>query len=263
MDANRGIVAVAGLGSILGVWAHPDDETYLSGGLVATARRAGSRVVVATATRGEDGGEPARREAELGAALAALGVAEHRWLGFADGACDAVAPSAGAAALERLLAEVRPDTILTFGADGVTGHPDHVALHRWVRAAWDASGRAARLLEATLTPRFHAEWGARCDEVGIWMAGSPPCTPERECAVVHEARGCILDAKLAALRAHASQTAGLEQAVGAPVYRRWWATEAFVEVPPGAVGAVGTVGADGGADGLSRPSRRTTAAGVR
>src|SRR3990170_7980876 len=41
------------LGTILGVWAHPDDETYLCGGLMARAGRAGDRVVGITATPGE------------------------------------------------------------------------------------------------------------------------------------------------------------------------------------------------------------------
>ncbi len=50
------------LGTILGVWAHPDDEAYLSAGLMATAIAAGRRVVCVTATRGRGGlsrGRPA------------------------------------------------------------------------------------------------------------------------------------------------------------------------------------------------------------
>ena len=43
------------LGTVLGVWAHPDDETYLSAGLMAQAVRDGDRVVCITATRGEGG----------------------------------------------------------------------------------------------------------------------------------------------------------------------------------------------------------------
>ncbi|HXV94036.1 MAG TPA: PIG-L family deacetylase, partial [Pseudonocardia sp.] len=48
-------VDLADLGTILGVWAHPDDETFLTAGLMALAREAGNRVVCATATRGERG----------------------------------------------------------------------------------------------------------------------------------------------------------------------------------------------------------------
>ena len=53
MDKTR--LAAADLGTVLGVWAHPDDEAYLSSGLMAAARDAGHRVVVATATYGERG----------------------------------------------------------------------------------------------------------------------------------------------------------------------------------------------------------------
>src|SRR5918998_1048475 len=53
--ADRTAGGVAELGTILGIWAHPDDEAYLSGGLMAMARDNGSRVVCVTATRGELG----------------------------------------------------------------------------------------------------------------------------------------------------------------------------------------------------------------
>jgi len=43
------------LGTVLGVWAHPDDETYLSAGLMARSVEQGARVVCVTATRGEEG----------------------------------------------------------------------------------------------------------------------------------------------------------------------------------------------------------------
>src|SRR5690606_24994192 len=68
------------LGTVLGVWAHPDDETYLSGGLMAMAVANGQRVVTVSATAGDRGGdgdpwEVARvRRAELSAAMDALGV---------------------------------------------------------------------------------------------------------------------------------------------------------------------------------------------
>lgn len=81
---------VAQLGTTVCVWAHPDDESYLSGGLMAALRDAGQRVVCVTATRGEVGDSSGAldrevlgkvRERELSAALVALGVVEHLWLG--------------------------------------------------------------------------------------------------------------------------------------------------------------------------------------
>src|SRR5688500_12111289 len=49
------VPTISALGTILGVWAHPDDEAYLTAGLMALARRQGNDVVVATATLGEHG----------------------------------------------------------------------------------------------------------------------------------------------------------------------------------------------------------------
>src|SRR5690348_15539645 len=79
------------------VWAHPDDETYLGGGLVASLVARGHRVVIVTATRGELGAGDTTplarartaelRTTELNRALAVLGVTEHHWLGYPDGAC--------------------------------------------------------------------------------------------------------------------------------------------------------------------------------
>ena len=80
----------ASLGTILGVWAHPDDDIFLTAGLMTTAVRAGNRVVDVTATRGEGGSmdeerwPPATmgavRTKELLRSLEILGVAEHRFL---------------------------------------------------------------------------------------------------------------------------------------------------------------------------------------
>ena len=47
--------ALPDLGTVLGVWAHPDDETYLTAGLMAQTVRRGDRVICVTATRGEEG----------------------------------------------------------------------------------------------------------------------------------------------------------------------------------------------------------------
>ena len=97
---NESASVVAELGTVLGIWAHPDDEAYLSGGLMALARDHGSRVVCVTATRGELGTpDPetwpperlaAERTGELARCLAILGVTEHHWLGYRDGECAAV-----------------------------------------------------------------------------------------------------------------------------------------------------------------------------
>ena len=156
--------AASGLGTILGVWAHPDDETWLSAVHMARAVRMGSRVACVTATRGELGSpDPDRwppgeglakiRTAELDAALAILGVSEHYWLDYPDGGCAAVPLDEGAQRVLDMLERVRPNTVLTFGPDGMTGHSDHQTVGGWVTAAVAAwTGPPPQVLWATNTP---------------------------------------------------------------------------------------------------------------
>lgn len=231
------------VGTLLGIWAHPDDEVYLSGGLMASTRADSQRVVVATATRGELGTTdptnwpPARlgplRTHETTAALAALGVHEHRWLGYSDGALAAAPVRTGVETVSRLLAEVRPDTLVTFGPDGMTGHSDHRTISAWVTAAWERAGHPCRLWYATVTPDFHREWGDVNAEIGLWFDGAtPPQTLPADLAYQLRGDDARLDRKLAALRAHASQTTELVQRLGVDRFRRWWACESFAAAMP-------------------------------
>ena len=80
------------------------------------------------------------RRWEAAAAMAVLGVDDHRFLGLPDGELESHA-GRGPTLVGRLLDEVQPDTILTFVRDGMTFHPDHIAVHRWVTAAWERRGR--------------------------------------------------------------------------------------------------------------------------
>jgi LmbE family N-acetylglucosaminyl deacetylase len=233
----------ADVGTILGVWAHPDDEAYLSAGLMALARRHGRRVVVVTATAGERGTDDPiswppvrlarRRRREMAASMAAIGVHEHRWLGYSDGACEEADESDAIATIGAIIDEVRPRTIVTFGPDGMTGHPDHRAVSAWATAAWEARRDHqpdAQLWYATLLPSFHEEWGDLNDSVGIFPPEvTAPETPEDDVAAVVRCEGWLARRKAAALRAHASQVRPLIDLVGDEVYDRWWSVEAFVD----------------------------------
>jgi LmbE family N-acetylglucosaminyl deacetylase len=234
VSVDAPLASPADLGTVLGVWAHPDDEAYLSGGLMAMARDAGRRVVVVTATAGELGSpDPAAqgprlaavRRQELAESLAALGVDEHHVIGLPDGGCEHVPIGVGGSLVARWILDVRPDTIVTFGPEGMTGHPDHQAVHRWTRRAWDATGRTARLLYATVTPDFHATWGPVNDRLGLW-GGDVPCTEPERLALSVDCRP-VLPRKLTALEAHASQIGPVRELVG-PRYDEWWAVESFV-----------------------------------
>lgn len=151
--------------TLLAIFPHPDDETFSAGGLMAAARAQGDNVVLICATRGEAGesGDPSHdtpetlgraREAELRAAMRFFDVDDVRFLGYRDsgmeGSAEARNPHAfvqatvddAAARLAPMIREIRPDTIVTFGEDGVYGHPDHIHLHHVVKRAVIVAGEA-------------------------------------------------------------------------------------------------------------------------
>lgn len=229
----------AQLGTILSIWAHPDDETYLAAGLMAAARDRGQRVVCAVASAGERGTDrpdvwpPERlgrvRRWEATAAMAVLGVTEHHVVGLPDGSLDEH-DAAGLAWAAGLLEEVRPDTVLTFGPDGMTFHPDHVAVHRWVTRAWEERGRPTRLLHATASVDQLDRFGQHYDEWGVWMTDERPAgVPVERLAVHLDLGGEALDRKLTALRAMATQTGALVTGLDPDLYAALVAEEAFVD----------------------------------
>jgi LmbE family N-acetylglucosaminyl deacetylase len=226
------------LGTTLVVWAHPDDETYLSGGTAAALVDLGLRVVAVTATRGEAGGpdlSPAGRAAlaavrtrELEEALAVLGVTEHHWLGYEDGRCADADPTPAVRRLAALIDDVRPDTVLTFGPDGFTGHPDHRAVSTWVDLALQRAAVTPRLLHAVATEEDRVD--PQLDEdFGVYELGQPRLVEPDELVVRVALDPASLRRKVAALEAQASQTAGLVAAVGMQRYSAWVAVEAFAE----------------------------------
>ena len=68
----------------------------------------------------------------------------------------------------------RPDTVLTFGPDGITFHPDHIAVHRWVTQAWADRGCAARLLYAAPSTEHLAEFGEIYEKWDMYMSDDRP-----------------------------------------------------------------------------------------
>jgi len=226
------------LGTILGVWAHPDDETYLTAGLMARAVRNGSRVICVTATRGEGGsmddekwppetmGEVRTRELERG--LQILGVDEHEWLDLPDVDMDTGLPDEGYARVRDLVAEVQPDTILTFGPDGMTDHAAHKDVSRWATTALREAGKpGSRVLYATVTPEWAEEFLPVWEPFNVFRPGTPPITPREELAIHYELPPDILEMKVEAISAHESQVASIIEAVGADVWWKEMSLEAF------------------------------------
>jgi LmbE family N-acetylglucosaminyl deacetylase len=224
------------LGTIVGVWAHPDDEGYLSGGIMAAAVRAGQRVVCVTATRGE-AADPARwppaelatiREAELAACLAVLGVTEHRWLDYPDGGCAEVDPDAAAEQIAAIIDEVRADTVLTFGPDGQTGHPDHVAVSDWTERAAKRAAHPASLYFSTHTHEWVAMFEVVARDLDIMMgAEAIPSVPAEELAINFVLDDDLLALKERAMCQQATQVLELRSAMGADRYLEVMREEVF------------------------------------
>jgi LmbE family N-acetylglucosaminyl deacetylase len=245
------MVEVASLGTILGVWAHPDDDIFLSAGLMAVAVRGGQRVVDVTATRGEGGSmdeerwPPASmgdvRTKELLRSLEILGVTEHRFL---DGPVDADMEShldeAGAAQVRAIVEEIQPDTILTFGPDGMTGHEGHKDVSRWATEAFEAAGKpGSRLCYATQKPAFLEEMVPLLEPFNIFKPGSPPVTPVAELEIDFVCDRDVLALKTASLQAHESQIEGLLEVFGEEGLQRFLRDESYRDAGrrPGGGGA--------------------------
>ena len=167
---------------LLGVFAHPDDEVFCAGGTMAQAAEAGAEVMIVSATRGERGQiRDARvatrrtlgavREGELGAAAAELGVQRVQVLTYPDGTLQHHRSSLGAA-IAGIMRHFDPDTVITFGADGGYGHPDHVAISELTTEAFRAHvrdhNRGQRLYHAIFPPRRTS----MAEELAHWIAES-------------------------------------------------------------------------------------------
>jgi LmbE family N-acetylglucosaminyl deacetylase len=132
---------------ILGVYAHPDDETFCAGGTLAKYAAAGAELMVYSATRGDAGqirdAHAATRRSlgqvrleEMRSACRQLGVQHVICDDYGDGKLEAVQRSILVEQVVHHIRAFRPDIVLTFGDDGAYGHPDHLAISAAVDEAF-------------------------------------------------------------------------------------------------------------------------------
>jgi LmbE family N-acetylglucosaminyl deacetylase len=142
--------------SLLAVFAHPDDESLACGGLLAWCAHLGARVSVCCATAGELGPGPADvrsvRVQELRNAAQILGLTDLVLLDHEDGMLPWTEAERLEADIRRTIGELRPDVVITFGEDGLYGHPDHIAIHERTTAAVAALGADAPALYYVTMP---------------------------------------------------------------------------------------------------------------
>lgn len=210
---------IRNLGTILGVWAHPDDESWCAAGIMAAAVSNNQRVVCVTATPGDAGvtSDETRwptarlgeiRQRELEASLEIIGVTEHIWLDYPDGQLQSADSTKAVAQLLAIIQDVQPDTILTFGPDGLTGHPDHIAIYDWTKQALKQSGLPVELYSVIeLTEVYESAVTKACDErFNIYFnIDTPRTVPTSDADLLFELEPELQETKLRSLNAHQCQ----------------------------------------------------------
>lgn len=194
------------------VTAHPDDVDFGAAGTVATWTKAGIEVAYCICTSGDAGGfddtpreaMPALREAEQRAAAAEVGVSDLEFLGYLDGRLTVSLELRRD--LSRVIRRLRPQRVLTHSPEFFwprlgASHPDHRAVGE---ATLDAVYPDAR--NPFAHPELLAEEGLEPWTVlEVWLMSAPE---ERRNHAVDVTD--VVEAKLAALRAHESQTAHMD-----------------------------------------------------
>ena len=202
------------------IFAHPDDESFATAGLICRYVKNGAIIVLVTATRGDAGrvGDPslcrpeelpARREVELRQAANHLGISEVHVLGYRD---KQLAEASTVQIRDELVERIRfhrPHVVVTFDPNGMNGHPDHVAIARFTM---DAAVAAADPRWASETTSPH-----RVQRL-LWTAPIPPWDVARSPDLRCEAGvDFIIDtaphriAKAEALRLHRTQNVPIER----------------------------------------------------
>jgi LmbE family N-acetylglucosaminyl deacetylase len=213
---------IGSLGTILGIWAHPDDESWFSGGVMATAAAAGQRVVCVSATAGENGNTsdesrwPAKslreiRSQELDNALGCLGDITYKILGFPDGGLSKMDQDKAVSAIVLCIQEYKPDCIITFEPGGVTGHDDHKTVSDWSVAAVRQTKSSIPVYGAIELQSNYESFGKILDKkFDIYFnTPKPNVVTEDQADLSYKLPEAVLEKKLSCLQSLGSQTAGM------------------------------------------------------
>ncbi len=211
---------------------------------MASAAANGQRVVCVTATRGDAGktADEAKwpqahlgqiRERELEKAMKALGVTEHVWLDYNDGQLSQADPGAAVEQIVTIIKKVNPDTIFSFGPDGITGHADHKTMFEWTANARRKTSSNAVFYRVTETKEKYDSIGRKCHEAfNIYFNIDTPVTiPTKDIDLYFELPEGVLEKKIESLRVQECQTAGMfASPLGLEYIQESCACEAFMIV---------------------------------
>lgn len=234
------------LGTILGIWAHPDDETFCMAGIMMAAKANGQHIACVTATRGEKGSQDLVRwpletlgevrEKEMHEAMKVIGCTEHQWLDYIDGTLSEVNTAEAVDKIAAVIREVQPDSIFTFGPDGTTGHSDHITIGQWAAMAADAAESHATLYQNVDSLEWYNRSGHELDKkFNIYFnTDAPPLVPEAEMDLLFKLPNDICRRKTNALRVQTSQTEAMFKSTTTAQMHDLVCTEGFMIARPGA-----------------------------
>lgn len=252
---------------IVGVFAHPDDESLLAGGTLARYAAESVQVTVLCCTGGEAGEnwdpsvDPTAlsdvRRAELQEACRRLGVQQVELLEFLDSGIPARGDdgSLAAAALDEVAARIRailarhdPDVVITHDEAGGYGHPDHVRVSEATTLAVQRLARTPLLYHAVIPHRVVDEFARAFTEAGLRTKGRAAAAGadmERDAGVPDGSVTATIDVsshvrkKRDAVRAHGTQMTGhVLLRLPWPVLARLWSEEHFARAAHASGGPV-------------------------
>jgi LmbE family N-acetylglucosaminyl deacetylase len=245
---------------LLTVHAHPDDEALFTAGVMARYAADGVRSVLVTCTDGSlgfapDGTAPhdeghdraevaAARRKELEDSARLLGVDRLEWFGFEDSGMagwpendrdDAFInqPLADVASrIAAVIADERPQVVVTYDEHGFYGHPDHIATHHATMEAVGQSQGVEKVYFPAIPKTVLAAYLELARGMGLvlpeWLDDPDWGVPDE---LVQTEVDCsdFVSRKHAALAAHASQTDNADL-VGLPdeLFALVFGTERFV-----------------------------------
>jgi LmbE family N-acetylglucosaminyl deacetylase len=244
--------------TVLGIFAHPDDESLACGGTLALLADAGARVVIICASHGEAGSvsDPSLvangddlgmvRVRELRDAAAVLGVAEVIVLDHPDGDLRWMHVPELHAEIVELIRRYRPDAVITFAEDGLYWHLDHIGVHeRTYTAVLSLGAEAPPLYYVTMqtgvmrevVAAAHAKGGAPPDSSFWGIAPDAFGDGANPPSFVIDVRDWATR-KLAALRCHRTQMGPNNPIawIDEEEARRWLGVEQFRRAPLDAAG---------------------------
>lgn len=250
---------------LMAIFAHPDDEGAMSGTLAQYAEN-GVEVMLVCGTRGEVGeiSDPSLatpetlgevRQKELETACAALGIQHLEWLDYRDSGMQGTPenedqralinadPAAIKGQMQGLIESFSPDIVVTFEPFGWYGHPDHIAMSKWVTELFEETDLSSsiRLFHSVIPFSRFKLMIEKAIEAGIMEEGGFPADiPEEQQLKTERMVTHILDVttqfekKEAGTAAHATQFGpdSMFHKIPEEMRRQLWGDEQFIQIHP-------------------------------